>query len=204
MYKLLGGLKDYLKWQVRVGGWSTWASSVSIQLQDIVTDNAIFRIHNVFTAVLLMTFSVIITANQFVGNPISCIVKGVPTHPVNTYCWITSTFTMPDAFRREVGIEVAHPGVANDHGEEAVKRYHSYYQWVCFVLFFQVRNLSLLAEHTRRVLIVDSIGDGLIIAQRTWLRGGCCRDLWLYNRLGQARCWAMTQGEGVWWGVNKS
>lgn len=118
MYKLLGGLKDYLKWQ------------------DIATDNAIFRLHNVFTTVLLMTFSVIITANQFVGNPISCIVSGLPTHPVNTYCWITSTFTMPDAIRRQVGLEVAHPGVANEY-ENGPKKYHSYYQWVCFVLFFQ-------------------------------------------------------------------
>lgn len=123
MYKLLGNLKDYLKWQ------------------DIVTDNAIFRIHNVFTTVLLMAFSVIITANQFVGNPISCIVKGVPTHPVNTYCWITSTFTMPDAFRRQVGLEVAHPGVDNEFGG-GPKKYHSYYQWVCFALFFQVRNIN--------------------------------------------------------------
>ncbi|KAK6641080.1 Innexin inx1 [Polyplax serrata] len=121
MYKLLGNLKDYLKWQ------------------DIVTDNAIFRIHNVFTTVLLMAFSVIITANQFVGNPISCIVKGVPTHPVNTYCWITSTFTMPDAFKRQVGFEVAHPGVDNEFGG-GPKKYHSYYQWVCFALFFQVSN----------------------------------------------------------------
>jgi len=109
--------------------------------QDIVTDNAIFRIHNVFTTVLLMTFSVIITANQFVGNPISCITNGLPSNPVNTYCWITSTFTMPDAFYREVGKEVAHPGVGPDHGDEEAKKYHSYYQWVCFALFFQVSDL---------------------------------------------------------------
>lgn len=120
MYKLLGGLKDYLKWQ------------------DIVTENAIFRIHNVFTTVLLMTFSLIITANQFVGNPISCIVNGIPTHPVNTYCWITSTFTMPDAIRRQVGQEIAHPGLVNEYGN-GPKKYHTYYQWVCFALFFQVR-----------------------------------------------------------------
>ncbi|KAL0276070.1 UNVERIFIED_CONTAM: hypothetical protein PYX00_003732 [Menopon gallinae] len=118
MYKLLGGLKDYLKWQ------------------DIVTENAIFRIHNVFTTVLLMTFSLIITANQFVGNPISCIVNGIPTHPVNTYCWITSTFTMPDAIRRQVGQEIAHPGLVNEYGN-GPKKYHTYYQWVCFALFFQ-------------------------------------------------------------------
>uniref|UniRef100_A0A1B6IPY0 Innexin n=2 Tax=Homalodisca TaxID=139475 RepID=A0A1B6IPY0_9HEMI len=119
MLKLLGGLKDYLKWQ------------------DITTDTAVFRLHNTFTTVLLLGCSLVITATQFVGTPIQCIVNGLPTHPINTYCWITSTFTMPDAFKRQVGVEVAHPGVANDFGDDDAKKYYTYYQWVCFVLFFQ-------------------------------------------------------------------
>ncbi|KOB71730.1 Innexin, partial [Operophtera brumata] len=52
-------------------------------------------------AALLLTRSMIITATQLVGSPIKCIVSGLPTHVVNTFCWITSTFTMPDAFARE-------------------------------------------------------------------------------------------------------
>nr|XP_023029033.1 innexin inx1-like [Leptinotarsa decemlineata] len=83
MFKLLGGLANYLKYR------------------DIVTDCAIFRLHNTFTCALLMACSLIITANQFVGNPIQCIVDGLPTHVINTYCWISSTFTMPDAFKRQ-------------------------------------------------------------------------------------------------------
>ncbi|XP_068975772.1 innexin inx1 [Bombus flavifrons] len=119
MYKLLGGLGQYLKWQ------------------DITTDSMVFRLHNRFTTVLLFTCSMVITATQYVGNPISCIVQGLPTHPINTYCWITSTFTMPDAFNRQVGVEVAHPGVANDFGDVDARKYYTYYQWVCFMLFFQ-------------------------------------------------------------------
>ncbi|XP_031828886.1 optic ganglion reduced [Nomia melanderi] len=119
MYKLLGGLGQYLKWQ------------------EITTDSMVFRLHNHFTTVLLFTCSMVITATQYVGNPISCIVQGLPTHPINTYCWITSTFTMPDAFNRQVGLEVAHPGVANDFGDVDARKYYTYYQWVCFVLFFQ-------------------------------------------------------------------
>ncbi|XP_076246138.1 optic ganglion reduced [Calliopsis andreniformis] len=119
MYKLLGGLGQYLKWQ------------------EITTDSMVFRLHTHFTTVLLFTCSMVITATQYVGNPISCIVQGLPTHPINTYCWITSTFTMPDAFNRQVGLEVAHPGVANDFGDVDARKYYTYYQWVCFVLFFQ-------------------------------------------------------------------
>ncbi|XP_024887337.1 innexin inx1 [Temnothorax curvispinosus] len=119
MYKLLGGLSKYLK------------------RQEIVTDSMLFRMHNHFTTVLLFTCSLLITATQYVGNPISCIVQGLPVNVINTYCWITSTFTMPDAFNRQVGVEVAHPGVANDFGDVDARKYYTYYQWVCFVLFFQ-------------------------------------------------------------------
>ncbi|KYN30555.1 Innexin inx1 [Trachymyrmex septentrionalis] len=119
MYKLLGGLSKYLK------------------RQEIITDSVLFRLHNHFTTVLLFTCSLLVTATQYVGNPISCIVQGLPTNPINTYCWITSTFTMPDAFNRQVGSEVAHPGVANDFGDVEARKYYTYYQWVCFVLFFQ-------------------------------------------------------------------
>lgn len=84
MFKLLGGLSVYFKYQ------------------PIQTDNAVFRLHNIFTTVLLLTCSMIITATQLVGSPIQCIVSGLPSHVVNTFCWITSTFTMPDAFAREV------------------------------------------------------------------------------------------------------
>lgn len=88
MYKLLGGLSSYLKWQ------------------EIKTDSMVFRMHNLFTTVLLLTCSIVITASQYVGNPISCIVQGLPTHAINTYCWITSTFTMPDAFNRQVNSQI--------------------------------------------------------------------------------------------------
>lgn len=91
MYRLLAGLKDYLK------------------RQEITTDNLVFRMHNVFTTVLLMTCSIIITASQFVGNPIQCIVSGLPVHVINTFCWISSTFTMPDAFKRQVCIFTIFP-----------------------------------------------------------------------------------------------
>lgn len=95
MYKLLGGLKDYLKWQ------------------DITTDCAIFRLHTLFTTVLLMTGSLVITASQFVGKPIQCIVRGLPEHVINTYCWISSTFTMPDAFKRQVTAEATYDLILN-------------------------------------------------------------------------------------------
>lgn len=97
MFKLLGGLSVYFKYQ------------------PIRTDNAVFRLHNVFTTVLLLTCSMIITATQYVGQPIQCIVNGLPVHVVNTFCWITSTFTMPDAFAREVSLFIFLWKLSNDY-----------------------------------------------------------------------------------------
>ena len=60
---------------------------------------------------------------------------------MDTYCWIHSTFTLPE---RVVAGDtndpnmngMAHPGVGNPHyGEDTTT--HKYYQWVCFTLFFQ-------------------------------------------------------------------
>lgn len=71
----------------------------------------------------------------FTGEPIACITDGAnPTHVINTFCWITYTFTMPREFGKTVGTDVANHGLGNDNGE---KLYHSYYQWVPFMLFFQ-------------------------------------------------------------------
>lgn len=152
MYKLLGGLRNYLKWQ------------------EIQTDCVLFRMHNLFTTALLMACSLVITATQYVGNPIQCIVSGLPTHVINTFCWITSTFTMPDAFRREVGTEVAHPGVSNDFGNFEGRRYHTYYQWVCFVLFGQ----ALLCYTPK--FIWDSFEGGLMQTLVMGLNIGICTE----------------------------
>ena len=75
------------------------------------------------------------------GDPISCIHdNAISRHVINNYCWITYTFSLPDHYNKPIGSHVPHPGVAPDLGE---RRYHSYYQWVPFVLFFQVRLISL-------------------------------------------------------------
>lgn len=125
-----------------------------------IIDNMIFRCHYRITSALLFVCCIIVTANNLIGkhiseminclfaqyssddiyliagDPISCINDGaVAGHVINTYCWITHTFTMPGQHGKHVGTEVAQSGLGNDNAE---KTYHSYYQWVPFVLFFQV------------------------------------------------------------------
>jgi hypothetical protein len=88
------------------------------------------------TATLLIVFSTIVSSQQFFGHPISCHVEKLNQDYVNSFCWIQETFTVIKKINGSVGSEVAHPGVADYViGDEV--QYHSYYQWVCFVLFFQ-------------------------------------------------------------------
>ncbi|KAJ8981651.1 hypothetical protein NQ317_000879 [Molorchus minor] len=98
-------------------------------------DNMVFRAHYRITSAILFLCCIIVTANNLIGDPIQCINdRGVPGHVINTYCWITYTFTLPHEQGKHIGTESAHPGLGNDNGD---RRYHSYYQWVPFVLFFQ-------------------------------------------------------------------
>lgn len=93
-------------------------------------DNSVFRLHWMLTSIILIACSLIVTARQYVGNPIDCLeTDDIPTNVLNTYCWIHSTFTIPEAFAKKVGTEVAHPGIDNTRSHTSTKHY-AYYQWV--------------------------------------------------------------------------
>ena len=108
----------------------------------------------------MFAFSLIVSAKQYVGNPIDCIhTRDIPEEVFNTYCWIHSTYTIPSAFWKRIGFDVAHPGVDKTIDPEE-RRYHKYYQWVCFCLFFQVRPIffsKLIRKDTQDILNLRTI-----------------------------------------------
>lgn len=100
-----------------------------IKHDQVSTDNFVFKLHYRATVILLITASLLVTSKQFFGEPISCLVNGIPQNFMDTYCWIQTTFTIPT-------LSGPHPGVApldKDHDP----KHHKYYQWVCFVLCIQ-------------------------------------------------------------------
>lgn len=111
-----------------------------VKRRTIHIDNAVFRLHWFLTSLILIAASMIVTARQYVGSPIDCLqTDDIPVSVLNTYCWIHSTFTIPEAFHKKVGVEVAHPGIENTRAGDltVIKKHYAYYQWVCFALFFQ-------------------------------------------------------------------
>lgn len=119
MFDLLGSLKSYFKTKY------------------VIIDNFMCRLHYKFSVGILIAFSILVTGKQYVGDPIDCISKdAIPGELLDTYCWIHKTFSVPSAWRKQLGQEVAYPGVAPRGPKDDVV-YHTYYQWVCFVLFLQ-------------------------------------------------------------------
>lgn len=110
-----------------------------VKISHVHIDSPVFRLHYSLTVMLLSAFSLIVTTRQYVGNPIDCVhTKDIPEDVLNTYCWIHSTYTIKEAFKKKVGVAVPYPGVDNTRGKVDDRKTYGYYQWVCFCLFFQV------------------------------------------------------------------
>ena len=101
---------------------------------NVCIDGNVFRLNYQFTAIIFLSASLLVTSKQFFGDPIDCIVDGVPSDVMDTYCWIHSTFTIPSHLS---GKDVPYPGVGPLTDDPEDVSHHKYYQWVCFVLFFQ-------------------------------------------------------------------
>jgi len=128
-----------------LGGFSRY-----VKFKTCLIDNATFRLHYQVTFGLLCLASLLQTAKQYFGDPIDCIVDGVPGSVFKTYCWIHGTFTLPSQLTGRMGVDHPHPGVgpypsrANNVDRDLVEVTpegdeirHAWYQWVVFVLFFQ-------------------------------------------------------------------
>lgn len=122
MFDVFGSLKNFIK------------------LHPLSVDNTVFRLHYRASVFIFLAFSIAVTSRQYFGDPIHCLNPSDPDtfsqKVLDSYCWIHSTFTLPKAHGKKVGIEIAHPGIDKTvPGDKRV--YHAYYQWVCFVLFLQ-------------------------------------------------------------------
>jgi len=188
-----------------------------LKIGDSVTiDNNVFRLHYKASVMVLTMCTVLVTAKQYIGDPIDCMVgsQGIPGNIMDTYCWIHSTFSIPERFVGRQGEDLAHPGIGpiRMDGKEPV--YHKYYQWVCFALFFQAglfyipRYLWKSAEGGRINMLCANMYEPLMLVRKGeraerismivtyfqecrgrhttyFLRFLCCEVLNLVNVIGQ-------------------
>lgn len=101
------------------------------QIQDKARiDNLVFQAHYRFTTSIFFAASICLTAFTLIGDPIKCL----PSHTydanvLNPFCWVTHTYTW---MGKNKHMEI-HPDVGPD--KDGQPRFHTYYQWVPFMLF---------------------------------------------------------------------
>lgn len=113
-----------------------------LKVSRVHIDNDVFRLHYTATCVILLAFCIVVTTKQYVGDPIDCVRSAeVPQSVINTYCWIHATYSVKSLMNTGHHKEVVYPGVGSRSlsadSSPSDHKYHKYYQWVCFMLFFQ-------------------------------------------------------------------
>ncbi|XP_054163928.1 innexin shaking-B-like [Oppia nitens] len=106
-----------------------------LKFKKTCVEDLAFRLHCKYTSMLLLFCFLIVTTKQIVGEPIDCdsnrdFVKG---SVLNTYCLIHHTYLIRNAFNRQLGKEVAYPGLRE--GTDEIK--YPYYQWIWFIYFIE-------------------------------------------------------------------
>jgi len=75
-----------------------------LKLDAVNIDNNVFRLHYKATVIILVAFSLLVTSRQYIGDPIDCIVdQSIGGDIMDTYCWIHSTYTVPEHYDSEIG-----------------------------------------------------------------------------------------------------
>ncbi|CAD5119303.1 DgyrCDS7931 [Dimorphilus gyrociliatus] len=127
-------------------------------------DTSADRLSHRFTSAILVVFAVVVSAKQFVGEPINC---WVPAHfsggweeYTNSYCWIKNTYYLP--FDDHIP----------KHHEHEKRNIIPYYQWVPIIflvmaLFFYLPTLIWRSLNNKSGIDIKSIVESAESFQNT-------------------------------------
>ena len=140
--------------------------------QNFFPDNFVFRLHYKYTFCVLMISSIMLSCYEYIdtdGSAIQCVVDHtarVPQEMVNTFCWFSSTYTLPRYWEGRPGEDIIHYGVG-PYLEDYDKVYHAYYQWVPLMFAMQAVMFHLphfiwkIMEGGRIEQIIGDLNDEL-------------------------------------------
>ena len=99
------------------------------KLGGIESDNWVFKLYYKVSFGLCLAGSILCGASTYIGNPITCDHKDVPSlDVVHQYCWLHGTYTIPKEYQEHFGCIADQKRTYSDDATTA------YYQWVVFVL----------------------------------------------------------------------
>ena len=112
----------------------------------IQTNSWIFQLHSKITVgILVISFILVSTYDYIDSSAIQCLGDkkiGISPRTLNTYCWFSSTYTVPRHWTGTQGKTNLNWGVGIS-SEEDDRVHHAYYQWVPYFLIFLTLLFSL-------------------------------------------------------------
>ena len=110
----------------------------------IVIDDVVFKLHYGFTTYLLLFMTFLSVGKVFFNEPIYCSLtmyeyeKIIPRDMLNQYCYIHSTFIVPNNDKYMDDDLYQYEGIGPySVGDKGDVVFHSYYQWIGILVFVQ-------------------------------------------------------------------
>ncbi|XP_033728691.1 innexin unc-9-like [Pecten maximus] len=121
----------------------------TIGLKSVYDDDFIDRLSHYYTVIILIIFTVIVSTNQYVGDPIECWCPADFTENrveyTNFVCWVSNTYYIP--MQHQIPVEI----------EGRRQKELTYYQWIPMILL----TMALLFKIPRMVYKVFSAASGI-------------------------------------------
>ena len=158
------------------------------------TNSWIFTLYSKLTVGILSISFVLVSTYDYIdsgGSTIQCIADkkiGVSARTLNTFCWFSSTYTLPRHWTGRPGLAWG-VGISSEADERV---YHAYYQWVPYFIIFLILLFSiphfvwknshgdLLQNLTNGVILkklrVDQLAEYILNHNNTFFSGLICLE----------------------------
>uniref|UniRef100_A0A4Y0BFG4 Innexin n=1 Tax=Anopheles funestus TaxID=62324 RepID=A0A4Y0BFG4_ANOFN len=116
-----------------------------LRIKQINSTDLVWRLHCRATVYLLLLACLLLSARQYFGNPIDCVIGSgtVPASTMNEFCWIMGTYISSDPNFVLDSTDLVKINAKIGHIPENERSYQKYYQWVVFILALQAGMFSL-------------------------------------------------------------
>lgn len=129
----------------------------TVGLKSVYDDDFIDRLSHYYSVIIIIVFTVIISTNQYVGNPIECWCPADFTenrvYYTNFVCWVSNTYYVP--FSRQIPVDPT----------RRQEKELTYYQWVPLILLF----MAMLFKIPRMIWKMLSGSSGICIDKLVYI-----------------------------------